>query len=207
MPNNLITIRNAELRVVDMSQIILESSSTVQWQKLVHEAESICDLHLDEELESYLVFLLMRFLDRSDFTSRIMAMDYLHSLVQSGQSRQESLRDVGDHCLLFSGLFPKIAERRRVKVSYYVGIGISAYNNLADSCREKLGDLYRQLADAFVQLMDILQAIASMRDNKEILSPLQALELWGDTQSKQALRCLKNNTDGFPVINTSNFKH
>ena len=190
-----------------MSQIIVESSSTAQWHKLVHEAESICDFQLDEELESYLVFLLMRFLGRSDFTSRIMAMDYLHSLVQRGQVQQESLRDVGDHCLLFSGLFPKIAERRRVKISYYVGIGQSAYNHLADTCKENLGLFYRQLADAFVQLMDILQVIGSMRNSSDVLSPLEALELWGDTQSNQALKSISKFSTGFLITNPSRSSH
>jgi len=190
-----------------MPQIIIETSSTAEWQKLVHEAEAICEFRLDEELESYLVFLLMRFLGRSDFTSRIMAMDYLHSLVQTGQLQQESLRDVGDHCLLFSGLFPKIAERRQVKISYYVGIGKSAYHHLADTCKESLGLFYRQLADAFVQLMDILQAIGKMRNNTEVLSPLEALELWGDTQSKQALKAIQSISDGFPVYNSQVSKH
>jgi len=190
-----------------MSQIILDSSNTAQWQRLVHEAESLCDFHLDEALESYLVFLLMRFLNRSDFTSRIMAMDYLHSLVQTGQLQQESLRDVGDHCLLFSGLFPKIAERRRVKISYYVGIGKSAYSHLADTCKESLGNFYHQLADAFVQLMDILQVIGNMRNNTEVLSPLEALELWGDTQSKQALRSIRSFSNGTPIINSPSTKH
>lgn len=190
-----------------MPQILLESNSTAHWQKLVHEAESLCEFHLDEDLESYLVFLLMRFLNRSDFTSRIMAMDYLHSLVQTGQLQQENLRDVGDHCLLFSGLFPKIAERRQVKISYYVGIGKSAYSYLADTCGENLSIFYHQLADAFVQLMDILQVIGNMRNRKEVLSPLEALELWGDTQSEQALRSLRSYSTGIPSLNNSSTKH
>ena len=54
-----------------MKQLILEPTVQAQWQSLVHEAQSACDRHLDETLESYLVFLLMRFADRPSSVSRV----------------------------------------------------------------------------------------------------------------------------------------
>ena len=56
-----------------MSRLILEPTSQAQWQTLVHEAQTACDRNLDETLESYLVFLLMRFADKPECTARIMA--------------------------------------------------------------------------------------------------------------------------------------
>jgi hypothetical protein len=44
-----------------MKQLILDSTPLAQWKSLVHEAQASCDRQLDEALESYLVFLLMRF--------------------------------------------------------------------------------------------------------------------------------------------------
>ena len=46
-----------------MTRLILEPTSVAQWQALVREAQSECNCNLDETLESYLVFLLMRFGD------------------------------------------------------------------------------------------------------------------------------------------------
>ena len=69
-----------------MRQLILEPTTQAQWQTLVHEAQSACDRELDETLESYLVFLLMRFATRPHCMSRIMAEDYLNSQVASGGS-------------------------------------------------------------------------------------------------------------------------
>lgn len=190
-----------------MSNIIVESSSTAQWQKLILEAEATCDLHLNEDMESYLVFLLMRFLEKPDFTSKIMAMDYLHSFVAQGQAQQDKLRDVGDHCLLFSGLFPKIAERRHIKISYYVGMGKTAYHHLGDTCKAQLHEFYHQLAESFVPMMDILHVIRGINQRAQILSPLEALELWGDTQSKQALKSLRYATDANPFVDDSGLIH
>ena len=62
-----------------MSRLILEPTPQAQWQALVHEAQASCHRHLDESLESNLVFLLMRFADRPYCTARIMAKYYLQS--------------------------------------------------------------------------------------------------------------------------------
>ena len=115
-----------------MRRLILEPTTQAQWQTLLHEAQSACDRELDETLESYLVFLLMRFTARPHCMSRVMAEDYLNSQAASGEQRVGQLRDVGDHCLLFSGLFPQLAERRLVRVSYFVDLGRSSYQQLAD---------------------------------------------------------------------------
>jgi len=46
-----------------MDKIVTYSTSTTQWQTLVTEASQACSITLSEDLESYLVFLLMRFTD------------------------------------------------------------------------------------------------------------------------------------------------
>ena len=83
-----------------MKQLILDSTPQAQWQSLVHEAQVSCDRQLDESLESYLVFLLMRFTRKPHCMARVMAEDYLQAFACRRSERIERLRDVGDHCLL-----------------------------------------------------------------------------------------------------------
>lgn len=168
-----------------------------QWHSLVHDAEQIAGVKLAEELESYLVFTLMRYLGRSEMGQRILALDYLQAAHSQGREQQEKLRDVGDQCLLFSGLFPKRAERRRVRISYYVDLGRSAYQHLGHST-DPLSTLYAELARAFVSAMDILQAIRNMRQ-EQILDPLNSFELWQDTGSSMARKSLAEVSDSTPV--------
>lgn len=194
------------VKEVFMSKIVLESAAA-SWQKLVLEAEARCQMPLNEDLESYLVFLLMRHTEKPEITSNIMAMDYLESLAANGQNQQDKLRDVGDQCLIFSGLFPKIAERRLVKISYYANIGVSAYHSLADTCRTQLQEFYHLLAEEFVRLMDILQVIRTMNSANEALSPIEAIELWGDTGSKQAFTSAQEVSDSAICLDTSVYKH
>lgn len=167
-----------------MKQLILDSTPQAQWLSLVHEAQACCDLRLDETLESYLVFLLMRFARKPHCMARVMAEDYLHSFACRRGERIDRLREVGDHCLLFSGLFPQQAERRLVSIGYFVNLGRSAYLQLSGLLDHGWALVYGHLSEAFVPLMDILQAMREL-DGRPALTPIQALELWQDTGSRR----------------------
>jgi hypothetical protein len=170
-----------------MSRLILEPTPVAQWHTLVQEAQQACELNIDEALESYLVFLLMRFAARPHCTARVMAEDFLGSHALRGTERIDRLRDVGDHCLLFSGLFPQLAERRLVRISYFVNIGRSSYRQLADVMDRGWARVYGNLSEAFVVLMDVLHAMRELGGDP-LLTPLQALELWQETGSRRCYR-------------------
>lgn len=182
-----------------MRRILDQPGNISQWQALVAEAEALSGVQLGEELESYLVFTLMRYLRRPEMAQRILALDFLEAFQRSHPQRNEALRDVGDQCLLFSGLFPRRAERRRVRVSYYVKLGRSAYQTLADSL-SKTTDLFALLAEEFIAAMDTLQAIRVLGQQTTGLLPAQAYELWQDTASRQAYAELVRQTGGQPVL-------
>jgi len=182
-----------------MRKILEQPGNISQWQALVAEAEELTGVQLGEELESYLVFTLMRYLRRPEMAQRILALDFLEAFQHSHPQRNEALRDVGDQCLLFSGLFPRRAERRRVRVSYYVKLGRSAYQNLADSL-SKTADLFTLLAEEFITAMDTLQAIRVLGQQTTGLLPVQAYELWQDTASRQAYAELVRQSGGQPVL-------
>ena len=185
-----------------MAQLILEPTAQAQWQTLVHEAQQACNRHLDETLESYLVFLLMRFAERPQCTARVMAEDYLRSQALQGEQRVEQLREVGDHCLIFSGLFPQLAERRLVRISYFVGIGQSSYRQLSDVMDRGRATVYRSLSEAFIVLMDILHAMRET-GGQSILTPLQAMDLWQDTGSRRCYQQICASGSRVPITVTT----
>ena len=188
-----------------MKGLILEPTSVAQWQTLVQEAQAACDCTLDESLESYLVFLLMRFADKPHCTARIMAEDFLNSCSACGNDRIDRLRDVGDHCLLFSGLFPQLAERRLVRISYFVNIGRTSYRELSDVLDRGWARVYGNLSDAFIVLMDVLHAMRGL-GGQTLLTPIQAFELWQETGSRRCYRqlCEDGNTIPSRGSGTSN---
>jgi hypothetical protein len=180
-----------------MKPLVLQPTDIAQWHALVNEAQAACQCNLDEPLESYLVFLLMRFAERPDLAASVMALEFLQAQRAESQVATQ-LRDVGDRCLLVSGLFPRLAERRLVNVSYFVSIGRAAYDQLASLLDRHTDRLYGRLAEAFVVIMDVLHAMRGL-SGQTVLGPLAAAELWADTGSQSALRCLNDATDAIPV--------
>lgn len=149
-----------------MRKLKLHPTPTAQWHSLVCEAESASNIFLDEELESYLVFLLMRFLDKPDIAHKVLALEYIDSMLSSGQRKEEKLRDVGDVCLIHAGLFPERAKRKRVSEQYFIDLGCGAYQQLSVVVENQIADVYYRLSQSFVSLRDLLQAMGSLNKNR-----------------------------------------
>lgn len=136
---------------------IRHGSATALWQDLIREGEQRRHLALGEDLESYLVFALMRHLGDAGMTGRVMALEWLGA--HERPMNPGRLRDVGDRCLLIAGLFPRLAGRRRVSTDYFVDLGRGAYASASDRAPQCERGLFVQLAEAFRSLVDVLAAI------------------------------------------------
>lgn len=174
-----------------MSNLVIEPTITSQWQKLVKEAAITSECNLDEELESYLVFLLMRNADRPEMADSVLALEYLQSLLNEGTQRTDQLREVGDKCLLYSGLFPEQAYRKQVHIHYFIDIGQSSYHQIAETLQRSYAKMYQRLSEYFVMLMDVLQAIREM-GREYCLDALTLHELSSECGSIQAKNILNN---------------
>lgn len=190
-----------------MNKLILEPTITSQWHSLILEAEQLCSLHLTEDLESYLVFLLSRFVNQPQLANSILGVDFLESLHKAGRVQQEHLREVGDKCLLFAGLFPNNAVKKHVKISYFVDLGKNAYGTLADLSREQIAELYAALQGDFVSLMDVLQATREVAGQSPQLLPLEAIELWQATGSQHALKIARDYHTGLVLTDYLDTHH
>ncbi len=142
-----------------MTRIISNATSTALWQSLVRDAARSARIVLDEELESYLVFTLMRHLRDAGMISRLLALDFLDALLLGGRQRQRALGETGDRCLLIAGLFPGQMQRRHVSTSYFLQLGIAAYRCRAEQARDALAELYDHLASAFTVLVRALSEL------------------------------------------------
>lgn len=179
--------------------IVTSTTTTALWHEIIHEAEHSCAVTLKEEIESYLVFLLMRYINKPEFVKQIMALEFMHGMQKMSAQQEVMLREVGDKCLLFAGLFPRIAESRLVRLSYFVKIGQAAYVTISKTSN----DLYDHLSHQFVPLMDILQSIRHYTQNCPNLLPLEAYELWNDTGSQRAYAILQqyaHHTGAVPIL-------
>jgi hypothetical protein len=190
-----------------MQRIRLQPTSTAHWHDLVCEAEQQSHQQLGEEVQSYLVFLLQRFLSKPEIASRVLALDYLKSVRSAGQQQIEKLRDVGDICLLHAGFFPRRARKRRVTVNYYVDLGMGAYYQLHHHTSHRQGQLFAHMYERFVPAMDVLQAIRSNDETQPLLDPIMAHELWEHTGSQRAQQTLIGDSDRILLHTISEEKH
>lgn len=157
-----------------MTAILADASPLELWTDLVREAEQAVGARLDEELESYLVFLLIAHTRDVHLHGNAAALDYLLARTGTGARRREELRQVGDRCLLLAGFYPEQAERRLVTVGYFLALGSRAYDDLSAALSAGFAELYRRLARAFARLARVaLEVRRQMRD----IAPLVVHEL------------------------------
>ena len=189
-----------------MSEILTGPTAAAQWQQLVRAAAAECEQQLDEELESYLVFLLMRFASKPELASTVLALEYLQSALQEGRQQAERLRDVGDQCLLYSGLFPLRARRRMVRMRYYIDLGRGAYRQLAGHVQQGWAHTFGRLSDDFVGLRDVLQAMREL-DRPPELDSLALHELWQQCGSRRAGQQMHARHPGALAVDTTGSRH
>ena len=149
-------------------------SATALWQDLVREGEQRCGAQLDENSESWLVFTLMRHLGSTALAEPAMALVYLDALHTAGGARRsQALQDVGERCLLIAGLYPELAQRRRVSQRYYIELGQGAFRQLADEARRAMAELYEGIARQFARLVRVLVELRALSGEWRGLTPLE----------------------------------
>lgn len=154
-----------------MNKIILHPTETSQWHALVNEAQAASRLILNEDTESYLVFLLMRFAHETQWVESVVAFDFLHAMQASRAAKTELLREVGDKSLLFSGLFSEMAQKR-VGMNYFTDLGQAAYLSVGELYDEpQVAKLYYELSQQFLMMQQVLQTIRGQSE------PIQQVNL------------------------------
>jgi len=180
------------------------SSTVSEWRQLLGEAQQSADCLLNVEVESYLVFTLMRFTCHAGLGHGALATEYLAGAARSASP--DRLRDVGDHCLLLAGLYPGRARRRLVRVSYFVDLGRGAYHHLSRVMADGSAQMYEELAGTFVSMMDVLLTVRAMDAGRSCLDPVCAYELWNDTGSRHALQALRADSNVVPLHGSPRFQ-
>ena len=148
---------------------IRQGAAAALWQELIREALARDGGRLDESQESYLVFVLLRHQRDQRLLARIQALEWLDAQQQAGSVRADALRDVGDRCLLVAGLFPDLAQRRRVAVDYFVDLGRGAYQGVADAGRDAYAGLFAHLAASYRELVAALRGLRGSARAADVL--------------------------------------
>ncbi|MAZ77754.1 MAG: hypothetical protein CMF39_03660 [Legionellaceae bacterium] len=143
-----------------MQRLFLQPTELAQWDALLSEAQFHAEVSLDTDVKAYLTHALIRFSKQINLADGIIAREMLEALGQAGRRYQlQALREVGDRCLIFSGLFPGRAARRKVNLRYYIDMGQSAYHRVASLEQTSFAEIAVALRDNFQLLVTLLSSI------------------------------------------------
>jgi hypothetical protein len=112
--------------------------------------------------------------------------------------RNYSLQRLGDVALFISGFFADGLADHVVDLDYYISMGGSAYGSLSVEMRgstrvQVFAGIYRELADKFQVLVDVLNDVRDGACEDSGQSLLRTYEIWLKTGSKRAARKLRSN--------------
>lgn len=183
------------------NRLTLVSQPQDYFRELVTDALDRQNVTTQPETEFYLVNLLNQFMTTDRLYSRdgqggvraeplaLMIKEALEVPERSAQSAM--FRQVGDVSLYVAGFFQDSLSRKLVDVDYYIGMGGTAYQQVAARSEEDaLRELYLELAGKFARLVDVLAEVGdktSLRTEKDLL---RMYELWVRTRSDRAAKAL-----------------
>jgi hypothetical protein len=174
--------------------VTLAASVDEFFHEVVTDALSAVDLAASEPAGGYLVGLLGEF-TRARLTDEPLGLKLASASASPGQ-RMHTLKEVGDTSLYVAGFFAESLTRSLVDVDYYVGLGQTAYTQLARSLgtRKSIGEVYEELAAKFPQFVDVLAAVRKRVTIAEInaTSDIGRLyEIWLRTRDEWVEKKLK----------------
>jgi hypothetical protein len=185
--------------------IITDATSDSYFFELVQGAMQAQSVQVQPETEMYLVKLLSRFLvseqlfprdGSGNYQDQPIAFLYKEALeTEQEESRTAMFRQVGDITLYKAGFFRESLETARIAVDYYVGIGGSAYQNVAVRADDRTAkNVFAELSGRFRTFVDLLFEVSSLTSavpSSSEADVLRAYELWERTGSERAAKILE----------------
>jgi len=177
-------------------------ADTAPWRALLTKAQFVARVELHALVEEYLVGVLFR---TSISPAEVDASIIATAAGRSGQSGDvDTLRAIGDHCLIYAGLYPEHAIGRDVPLAYFVRVGAAAYREFGELTADPMFTL---LAECYVEIIGVLHTLRDVEDDAACLDPISAFQLWQDTGSMHAWHTLRRFTDSLPVASRSGARH
>ncbi len=170
--------------------LTLAASVDEFFHEVVTDALSVVHLDASEPASWYLVGLLGD-MTRHRLTDEPLGPKLAQPGAEAGE-RVKTLKQVGDTSLYVAGFFAESLTRSLVDVDYYMGIGQSAYAQLARSlgAQATLTEVYEELAEKFPQFVDVL---AQVRKRVDFATPDvgKLYEIWLRTRDEWIERKLR----------------
>lgn len=175
-------------------RLIRQASLSEFFKELLDEAVHARQLELRDTTNYYIVELLNRFghIKHLSDDNRSYAERFLETLQKLPRSQQiEQLRQIGDSTLYTSGFFSDSLGSKLCDLDYYMSIGGQAYSNLSSLVDDTTTtEMYAELAEKFVELVDLLTEISERQTITRDQDLLRTYERWLQSGSDHLYRRL-----------------
>jgi hypothetical protein len=167
------------------------------FKKTVENAKERLQVKISDETEFYVVDLLFRYTDVKTLATRHLDTEtgtftelFSKSQEESSERRALILKYIGDTTLFLTGYFPDSFQRSLVDIAYYASLGQASYQNLLDLLsarviRWRLEEVFDELSEKFVQVMDIVAEVAASDGPQQVMDLLRIYERWVRTRSRR----------------------
>lgn len=172
-----------------MADVLFRSESAEEFFK--HEVEGAMRrqrLHASDWTIYYIVRLLSAYVRRpesgSEHASEPIGIRLARALAADSTAQRDPLRQIADQALFVAGFFGDSLERRAARLDYYISVGGFAYGRLAGNDDDAFADVFGELAEKFVPVVDVLSDISdrASRTNRDLL---RVYERWLRTGSRR----------------------
>jgi hypothetical protein len=173
-----------------MADGLFRSESALEFFKeQVEGAMARQNLKTSEWTAYYVVRLLAGYVaagrEEATLDRQPLGVRLARALQAEGAAQREGLRSVGDASLFVAGFFSDSLHRRLIDSDYYIALGANAYGRLAGDDHDAFADVFGEMADKFVPLVDVLAEIsdrASIGSNRDLL---RLYDRWFRTGSRR----------------------
>ena len=178
--------------MVDNESMELQPHTSVEafFHEVVTDALAAMDVDATAPAEWYLVGLLGDFA-HARITDEPLAMKLASARDAEPGARIRTLKEVGDTTLYLTGFFADSFHGTMVGPDYYIGLGRSAYQELARGLGgATLAEVYEELAAKFPRFVDVL---ATVRKRVDFVSAdvVKLYERWLVTRDEWVERRLR----------------
>lgn len=165
----------------------------------------------------YLVTLMVRFMETETFFARsaegklednYLVKIYSEYLQGSPEIRKQTLKRLGDVCLMVTGFFGDSLNKKLVDVDYYFGMGGAAYWHLSQqSGFAESNSMFQELSVKFKTVANVLTEMSDrsgLQNNKDVL---RVYERWLQTGSTHLKEILSEKGIQSPILFDIKTKH
>jgi hypothetical protein len=149
-------------------ELVQHASVEAFFHEVVTDALASVEVSATEPAEWYLVGLLGDFA-HARITDEPLAMKLAGARDAEPGERVRALKEVGDTTLYLTGFFSDSLHGTLVDPDYYIGLGTTAYRELAgrlgtSTGSASLADVYQELAAKFPRFVDVLADVRKRVD-------------------------------------------